>query len=104
MRNPHVPGTSLARKASGRGAGQYTRYGQAPPAQHSAASGVRRRRSPAPPGGAAAAAYRIVRRKPRPSQDETDPRDEELRRRLDESHSMVEEQEEFEAAETPVDR
>jgi hypothetical protein len=55
-------------------------------------------------GVAAAAAYRIVRRKPRPSEDETDPRAEELRRRLDESRSMVEEREEFESAETPVDR
>lgn len=35
---------------------------------------------------------------------ETDPRAEELRRKLAESRSIVEEREEFEAAETPVDR
>jgi len=33
-----------------------------------------------------------------------DPRAEELRRKLDESRSMVEEREEFEGAELPVDR
>ena len=33
-----------------------------------------------------------------------DPRAEELRRKLAESRSIVEEREEFEAAETPVDR
>jgi hypothetical protein len=38
---------------------------------------------------------------PEPSED---PRAEELRRRLAEARTMVEEREEFEAAETPVDR
>ena len=37
-------GAPLAKEASGRRAGQYSQYGQAPPAQHPAASGVRRRR------------------------------------------------------------
>ena len=34
-----APGTSLAKETSGRGAGQYDQYGQAPPAQYPAASG-----------------------------------------------------------------
>lgn len=59
-------------------------------------------------GGAAltaAALYRFVRAR---QQDETpppapDPRAEDLRRKLAESRAVVGEQEEFEAAETPVD-
>jgi hypothetical protein len=54
--------------------------------------------------------YRIVasrRRRPAygpPPEPAADPRAEELRRRLAESRSIVEEREEFESAETPVDR
>jgi hypothetical protein len=50
--------------------------------------------------GAGIAAYRKLRRVPVPAED---PRAEELRRKLDESRTIVEEREEFEAAETPVD-
>jgi hypothetical protein len=50
--------------------------------------------------GAGIAAYRKLRRVPVPTED---PRAEELRRKLDESRTIVEEREEFEAAETPVD-
>jgi hypothetical protein len=51
-----------------------------------------------------AAVWRLVRRKPRPETPETpDPRAEELRARLDESRAVVDEREEFEAAETTVD-
>ena len=39
-----------------------------------------------------------------PSEPPQDPRAEELRRKLAESRTMVEEREEFESAETPVDR
>ena len=39
-----------------------------------------------------------------PPEPREDPRAEELRRRLAEARTMVEEREEFEAAETPVDR
>jgi hypothetical protein len=53
-------------------------------------------------GVAGAAAYRALRHKEEPSPDE-DPRAEELRHKLDESRTMVEEREEFESAETPVD-
>jgi hypothetical protein len=53
-------------------------------------------------GVAGAAAYRALRHKEEPSPGE-DPRAEELRHKLDESRTMVEEREEFEAAETPVD-
>jgi hypothetical protein len=49
-------------------------------------------------GVAGVAAYRKVRRSPAP-----DPRAEELRDRLAESRAVVEERDEFEAAETPVD-
>jgi hypothetical protein len=45
------------------------------------------------------AAYRRLRRRPH----EGDPRAAELRRKLDESRTLVEERDEFEAAETPVD-
>jgi hypothetical protein len=48
----------------------------------------------------AAAAYTRLRRRPVP---DGDPRAAELRRKLDESRSLVEERDEFEAAETPVD-
>ena len=54
--------------------------------------------------------YRLVvtrRRAPvveGPPEPRDDPRAEELRRKLAESRTMVEEREEFEAAETPVDR
>lgn len=50
--------------------------------------------------GAGVALYRKVKRAPAPTED---PRAEELRRKLDESRTIVEEREEFEAAETPVD-
>jgi hypothetical protein len=50
--------------------------------------------------GAGVAVYRKLRRSPVPAED---PRAEELRRKLDESRTIVEEREEFEAAETPVD-
>ena len=50
---------------------------------------------------AGAAAYKRLRRtEPAPAED---PRAEELRRKLDESRPIVEEREEFESAETPVD-
>src|ERR671931_116188 len=45
----------------------------------------------------------VVEEPPAPEPRE-DPRAEELRRRLAEARTMVEEREEFEAAETPVDR
>ena len=60
-------------------------------------------------GAAAVAAgllYRVLRRR-RSRQDAApaaDPRAEELRRKLDESRTLVAEREEFESAETPVDR
>jgi hypothetical protein len=44
-------------------------------------------------------AYRALRRK----QPSADPRADELRRKLDESKPLVEEREEFESGETPVD-
>jgi hypothetical protein len=50
--------------------------------------------------GAGVALYRKLKRAPAPTED---PRAEELRRKLDESRTIVEEREEFEAAETPVD-
>jgi hypothetical protein len=52
-------------------------------------------------GVAGAAAYRALRRRPAPPED---PRAEELRRKLDESRELVDEREEFEAAETTVDK
>ena len=53
--------------------------------------------------------YRLLaRRRPAPVWEEPpapeDPRAEKLRRRLAEARTMVEEREEFEAAETPVDK
>jgi hypothetical protein len=54
--------------------------------------------------GAAIAAYRKFRRPPAaPPAPVEDPRAEELRRKLDESRPIVEEREQFESAETPVD-
>jgi hypothetical protein len=50
--------------------------------------------------GTGVAVYRKLRRVPAPVED---PRAEELRRKLDESRTIVEEREEFEAAEAPVD-
>ncbi len=52
-------------------------------------------------GVAGVAAYRKLRR--RPVAVGPDPRAEELREKLAESRTLVEEREEFEAAETPVD-
>ena len=49
-----------------------------------------------------AAVWRSIRRKPRP-EPVVDPRADELRARLDESRAVVEDREEFEAAETTVD-
>jgi hypothetical protein len=51
-------------------------------------------------GVAGLAAYRRLRRRPAPA---VDARAEELRRKLDESRSLVDEREEFESAETTVD-
>jgi hypothetical protein len=53
--------------------------------------------------------YRLVARRRRPqvtAREETgnDPRAVELRRKLDESRALVEERDEFESGETPVDR
>ena len=47
---------------------------------------------------------RFLRRRREPVAVDTDPRAEELRRKLDESRSLVEERDEFEAAEVTVDR
>jgi hypothetical protein len=54
---------------------------------------------------AVAALWRAIRRRPPGwvEMEPVDPRAEELRRRLEESRSVVEEREEFEAAETTVD-
>jgi hypothetical protein len=53
-------------------------------------------------GVAGAAVVRALRRKPAPL-SAPDPRAEELRHKLDESRALVDEREEFESAETPVD-
>jgi hypothetical protein len=53
--------------------------------------------------GAAIAVYRRMRRAPAPAPAE-DPRASELRERLEESRAVVDEREEFESAETPVDQ
>jgi hypothetical protein len=50
--------------------------------------------------GAAGVAYRALRRRPKAA---ADPRADELRRKLDESKTLVDEREEFEAGETAVD-
>jgi hypothetical protein len=54
-------------------------------------------------GVVGAAAYRALRRQPA-RVAAVDPRAEELRRRLDESRELVDERDEFESAETPVDQ
>jgi hypothetical protein len=58
-------------------------------------------------GVGVAAAYRALRPRPEqlppPEQDRPDPRADELRRKLAEARAAVDEREEFEAAETPVD-
>ena len=54
-------------------------------------------------GVAGAAVARALRRKPLPA-PAPDPRAEELRQKLDESRAVVDEREEFESAETPVDK
>jgi hypothetical protein len=54
-------------------------------------------------GVAGAAVVRAFRRKPVPS-PAADPRAEELRQKLEESRAVVDEREEFESAETPVDQ
>jgi hypothetical protein len=53
----------------------------------------------------AAALWRTIRRRPPGwvEMEPVDPRAEELRRKIDESQAVVEDREEFEAAETPVD-
>ena len=52
-----------------------------------------------------AALWRTIRRRPPGwvEMEPVDPRAEELRRKIDESQAVVEDREEFEAAETPVD-
>jgi len=50
--------------------------------------------------GAAGVASRALRRQPKPA---ADPRADELRRKLDDSKQLVEEREQFESGETPVD-
>jgi hypothetical protein len=52
--------------------------------------------------GAAIAVYRRMRQAPAPAPMD-DPRAEELRQKLDESRAVVDEREEFESAETPID-
>jgi hypothetical protein len=54
-------------------------------------------------GVAGAAVVRALRRKPAPVRA-PDPRAEELRQKLEESRAVVDEREEFESAETPVDQ
>jgi hypothetical protein len=51
--------------------------------------------------GAAGVAYRALRRRPRPA---SDPRADELRRKLDESKQVVDDRAEFESGETTVDQ
>lgn len=53
-------------------------------------------------GVAGAAVVRALRRQPAPAPT-PDPRAEELRAKLEESRAVVDEREEFESAETPVD-
>jgi hypothetical protein len=55
-------------------------------------------------GVAGAAVVRALRRKPVPLAPRSDPRAEELRQKLEESRTVVDEREEFESAETPVDQ
>ena len=51
--------------------------------------------------GAAGVAYRALRRRSRPA---SDPRSDELRRKLDESKRVVDDRAEFESGETTVDQ
>jgi hypothetical protein len=55
-------------------------------------------------GVAGAAVLRSLRRKPATVGPAPDPRAEELRQRIDESRALVDERDEFESAETPVDQ
>jgi hypothetical protein len=55
-------------------------------------------------GGAALFGFLRRRQQPSPAPAVTDPRAEELRRKLEESRSIVQEREEFEVGETPVDQ
>jgi hypothetical protein len=55
-------------------------------------------------GGAALFGFLRRRQQPSPATTGTDPRAEELRRKLEESRSIVEERAEFEVGETPVDQ
>jgi hypothetical protein len=54
--------------------------------------------------GAAIAVYRRMRRPVPAPAPVADPRADELRQKLDESRAVVDEREEFEAGETPVDQ
>jgi hypothetical protein len=54
-------------------------------------------------GVAGAASYRAFRRRAAVAEPAEDPRAAELRQKLDESRELVQEREEFEAAETTVD-
>ena len=51
----------------------------------------------------ASALLGLLRRRREPDAGAADPRADELRRKLDEARSMVEERDEYEAAEVPVD-
>ena len=55
-------------------------------------------------GGAALFGFLRRHRQPPPDVAGTDPRADELRRKLEESRSIVQEREEFEVGETPVDQ
>jgi hypothetical protein len=55
-------------------------------------------------GGAALFGFLRRRRQPPDAETDADPRAEELRRKLEESRSIVQEREEFEVGETPVDQ
>jgi hypothetical protein len=55
-------------------------------------------------GGAALFGFLRRRRQPPAATTSLDPRADELRRKLDESRSIVQEREEFEVGETPVDQ
>ena len=54
-------------------------------------------------GGAAVFGF-LRRHRERPAAPEADPRAEDLRRKLEESRAIVQEREEFEVGETPVDQ
>lgn len=53
--------------------------------------------------GAAGVAYRALRRRPAEAPASSDPRADELRRKLDESKAAGDDREEFESGETPID-